>query len=132
MTAIKKQINYWRESAERNFETAKSLFRLKRYDACLFFCHLAIEKILKGLITKRSRKTPPLIHDLAKLAESTRLKLSNEQINNLRIITNFNIAGRYDNIKFNFYKQCTKPYTEKYLKISQELYLWLKEQYQKK
>lgn len=47
MNNINKQITYWKKSAERDWQTALDLFKTKHYDACLFFCHLALEKFLK-------------------------------------------------------------------------------------
>lgn len=132
MTDFQKQINYWKKSGEKNWKVAQSLFNLGHCDACLFFCHLSLEKLLKGLVVEQSKKAAPYIHDLTELTEIARLKLSDEQIQNLRLITGFNIASRYDDIKFAFYRQCTKSYAEKYFKISQELYLWFKKQYPKK
>jgi HEPN domain-containing protein len=132
MKNIEKQIVYWKKSSVRNLETAQSLLKLKHYDACLFFCHLTLEKIIKGLIAEHTSEPAPYIHDLANLAHAANLTLSKEQIDNLRIITTFNISGRYDNEKLNFYKACTNEYTEKYFNISKELYLWLKKQYRKK
>lgn len=129
---LSKQLNYWLESAERNFETAQSLFNLKHYDACLFFCHLSIEKILKGLIVKRIKRTPAYTHDLERLALFAKIPLTDTQSKHLKEITGFNIAGRYDDVKLSFYKKCTKQYAGEYLLISQNLYLWLKKQYQKK
>ncbi len=132
MNDINKQIAYWKKSAERNWKSAQGLLKLKHYDACLFFCHLTLEKLLKGLAVKRTSEPAPYIHDLENLALIAKLPVNEEQIKNLKIITGFNIGGRYDNAKFAFYKQCTKIYTEKYFNISKELYLWLKKQYQKK
>ena len=132
MNTTKEQIKYWQKSSKRDFKTASELFKLKRYDACLFFCHLALEKILKGLVVEVTKKTPPYIHDLAKLANTAELELSEDQIQNLRAITGFNIASRYNDEKFLFYKKCTKAYTEKYIKITKNLYLWAKKNYQKK
>lgn len=45
---MKRQIEYWFRSGERSWTTAQFLFKGKQYDACLFFCHLTIEKMLKG------------------------------------------------------------------------------------
>lgn len=132
MKNIEKQIDYWKKSSEKNLESAQGLLKLKHYDACLFFCHLALEKILKGLVVKTTKESAPYIHDLANLAGAANLILLKEQIDDLRIITTFNISGRYDDEKFSFYKSCTKEYTEKYFNVSKELYLWLKKQYQKK
>lgn len=132
MNELNKQIAYWKTSADRDWETAQGLLKLKRYDACLFFCHLTLEKLLKGLVVKRTEKPAPYIHDLEKLAIVTKLSFSKKQIKDLKIITGFNLSGRYDDFKFAFYKQCDKSYTEKYFNISKELYLWLKKEYQKK
>jgi len=132
MSKLNEQINYWKKSAERNWETTLSLFGTKHYDACLFFCHLTLEKLLKGLAVKQTEQAIPHIHDLERLAELVKLNLTKKQIINLKIISEFNISGRYDNIKFAFYKKCSKKYTEKYFNISKELYLWLKKQYLKK
>lgn len=39
-------INYWRGSAQHDFESAKSMFDMAKYDWCLFVGHLVLEKIL--------------------------------------------------------------------------------------
>lgn len=132
MNYLNKQITYWQESAEHDWQTALDLFKTKHYDACLFFCHLTLEKILKSLTVEETNEPAPYIHDLAKLANLASLNLSTDQIKNLKIINQFNIAGRYDNIKYEFYKLCTKDYADKYLSISRDLYLWLRKKSLKK
>lgn len=47
----------------------------------------------------------------------------------LRVITTFNIAGRYEDEKYAFYKKCTKKFTLKYFENTKKLYLWLKKQF---
>ncbi len=132
MNNINKQIDYWKKSAERNWESAQGLLKLKHYDSCLFFCHLALEKLLKGLAVKQTKEPIPYTHDLENLALIAKLPITEEQTRNLKIITGFNIGSRYDDVKFTFYKRCTESYTEEYFNVSKELYLWLKKQYQKK
>lgn len=129
---IKKVVEYWKREAAQSFETSQYLYRGKRYSDCLFFCHLTLEKILKGLLVEKTKKHAPYIHELDSLAEVTKLDLSDEQLQNLKIITTFNIQARYDNIKFSFHKRCTSDYTKKYLEITHQLYLWLKKQFPKK
>lgn len=129
---IKKLITYWKVSAESNWETTLILFKNKRYDACLFFCHLTLEKMLKGLVVEKTKDQAPFIHDLPRLVKLAALELNPEQIKHLRIIDNFNIAGRYADYKYKFYKQCTKKYTQKYLSVTKEIVLCLKKEYQKK
>ena len=132
MISTRDQISYWKDTASHDWETALSLFKSKRYDACLFFCHLAIEKILKGLVVEKTKESPPYTHNLAHLAEIAGVSATEEQMKGLAEIATFNISGRYDNIKRAFYKKCTKEYTEKNLKKAQQLYLWLKKQFPKK
>ena len=129
MDQFKKQLNFWKTSSKRNLETAEILLKLKRYDSCLFFCHLSIEKLLKCLVMHNTNKIAPYIHDLERLAIIADLQLSDEQIEQLKIITMFNISARYESIKFSFYEKCTKAYTEKHFIISKNLYLWLEKQY---
>jgi len=129
---LQTQIDYWRGSAEKSFKAAQILFDNRHYDSCLFFCHLALEKLLKGLTVVATSKEAPYIHDLVKLANLANLELKKETIKELRIITTFNIAGRYQEEKLAFYKRCTKNYTTKYLNASKILFSWLKKKYPKK
>lgn len=81
---------------------------------------------------RKTEDYAPYIHDLAELARKTDLEPTDKQLENLKIITTFNIAGRYDEVKFFFYKKCTKEYARKYYAISKELILWLEKKYLKK
>ncbi len=132
MTSMQKQISYWKTSAARDQETALVLFKAKRYDACLFFCHLNLEKLLKGLVAQKTKKLAPRIHDLSELAEIAKVELTEDQMKELRIITKFNVASRYDSYKYDFYRECTKKYASHYLEICKNLSLCLKKLYLKK
>lgn len=129
---IRNQFEYWRTLAYRTLGTAEDLFRAKRYDACLFFCHLALEKMLKALVVQRTNQPAPYIHDLEKLASVARLQMTEEQTQYFRHISTFNVAARYDDVKLAFYKQCTKHYSGQYFSITKQLYLWLKKESLKK
>lgn len=129
---LSKNAEYFRISAVRDWKTAQGLFKIKRYDACLFFCHLTLEKALKYLVTVKVNIVPPYSHDLPRLAKLAKLKIDKEQRELLADVTQFNISSRYENQKMNFYKQCTLEYTEKYLNITENLFLWLKKNYPRK
>lgn len=129
MKDVKAQINFFKRSAKRNLQVAETLCKAKHYDACLFFCHLALEKMLKGLVAIRTKQTPPYIHHLERLARLAGLEITKDQTETLRIINDFNIAGRYENAKLAFYKQCTASYTRKYFQITKKLMLWLEKRY---
>lgn len=129
---LKEQIRYWEDSARRNFATAEDLLKTRHYDSCLFFCHLTLEKALKGLIVRRTHQSPPYVHDLEKLGVLAGLELDEEMRSQLRIISTFNIAARYDDVKLDFYKRCTKKYTAHYFGVTQKLCLLLKKYSRKK
>jgi len=129
---VKEQLTYWQISAKRNWKTTNNMFKSKDYDACLFFCHLTIEKFLKGLVVIETQKEAPKIHDLERLALLAKLKLSEKRLQELRIITEFNMACRYNEDKFLFYKKCTKEYTTNWFNISKKIILWLQKAYPKK
>ena len=80
MQGMQKQIDYWKQTGSRNLKTASDLYKTWHYDACLFFCHLALEKTLKGLVVQHTKEPAPYIHDLAKLAALSKTHLSAEQI----------------------------------------------------
>ena len=122
-------IKFWRDGAEKSLKTADGLFGLKHYDWCLFFCHLTLEKTLKGLVVKATGEHPFPIHDLEKLAQQARLELTEKQIGELNEITTFNIQARYDDIKLSFYKKATRTYSEEFLNKTKELHQWLENQF---
>lgn len=70
---------------------------------------------------------------MEKLAILTGFKLSKEDVDTLNEISSFNIAGRYGDEKFEFYKKFDKKdIAKKYLNLTKELTLWLKKESQKK
>jgi HEPN domain-containing protein len=78
----------------------------------------------------KTRESAPMIHDLERLALLAKIEITEEIRIGLKLITQFNIAGRYDDEKFAFYKKCTKEYVEKNLQICKKIFLWLKKLYQ--
>ena len=132
MDTLGTYIKNMKSSASEEFKVAKYLLEGKKYSACLFYCHLCLEKLLKGLVAIETKQPAPFVHNLKTLAERAKLKLSEEQIIQLIDINEFNIAGRYQEYKDAHYRRSTKQYTEKYFYITKELFKWLKKQYPKK
>lgn len=119
-------IKYWANASKQDFETAEILYENKKYYHALFFCHLSIEKILKAIIVKSTKKAPPLVHDLIRLAEKTDIKLTEKLQDELAEISTFNIKARYDDYKLSFYKKADKKFALKYITITKEILTWLK------
>ena len=89
------QIEYWKKGAEEDFAAAQSLLEKGHLRHCLFFAHLAIEKMLKGHVTKLTKDIPPKIHNLVRLADIAGLKLDSKQKDLLREFGIYQLEGRY-------------------------------------
>lgn len=126
---IQQQIAYWKGEAERSFEVSELLFQKNKRPEALFFGHLALEKLFKALVVQKTKKLAPLIHDLNRLAGFADLRLTSTQQQELHMITSFNIAGRYDNDKIAFRKQCTIPFTKRQMRIIKQYVIWLEQNF---
>ena len=124
-------VKFWTKASDGDLELSRNLFNNKRFSYCLFFIHLSIEKLLKGLIVQNTSNPAPYEHNLVRLAEITGIEYSEEQLDMLSDITTFNIKARYDDYKNQFYKIATEEYTEKYLLQAEQFIVWLKKYFQK-
>ncbi len=113
-------------NSTRKWETAESLFKNGKYSDCLFYAHLALEFLLKGKYLENKKEFFPVIHDLERLALLADIKFPGKYAKHLSIINTFNIAARYDDFKFSFYKKATKKFTQKYFRLTREVIIWLK------
>lgn len=126
MKDIQKLIEYCLTSSEHKWKTAESLYTKKCYTDCLFFCHLALEFLFKARYVELKGEMFPMVHDLSFISKQMDIQLPKRLSDHLAIINTFNIAGRYDDYKFTFYKRATPAYTKKYFYISKDFMIWLK------
>ena len=125
------QIKYWLDSAEDDWRAAGHLFEKGDYPYALFFGHLTIEKILKGIYAGKHDDVPPFTHRLVYIAEKIPIPATPLQLELLEIITDFNLEARYPDEKFTFKRKCTKKFTKEQMARIGEVRQWLLEQIQK-
>ncbi|MGI6588573.1 MAG: HEPN domain-containing protein [Peptococcia bacterium] len=118
-------INYWVETANRDYKTMLNLYKSNDYHWSLFIGHLVIEKLLKAIYVKNIDDNPPRIHNLLRLAEKAQIDTTEEQKDILDLITTFNINIRYPDYKQMFYKKCDYEFTAANLQKIKELRIWL-------
>ncbi|MCX7884917.1 MAG: HEPN domain-containing protein [Caloramator sp.] len=118
-------INYWRETADKDYNTMIHLYESKDYNWSLFLGHLVIEKLLKALYVKNVDKNVPKTHDLLRLAEKAGIETTEEQKDLFDLITTFNISVRYPDYKQSFYKKCNQEFTKINIEKIEELRKWL-------
>jgi HEPN domain-containing protein len=123
---INEQINYWFDLVDEDIIVAESNFNNKHFSWCLFICHLAVEKSLKGLFVQNLAETPPKVHDLVKLAKMAGLSISDNDLRFLNQMNRFNIEARYPEYKNNIKEIATSKFTLEKLNKTKEIIQWLK------
>ena len=118
-------IKYWIRLSEEDLSAMKNLYRSGNYAWSLFVGHLVIEKLLKAFYAKNVDISTPFTHNLSQIAEKSRLVLSEGQKDFLDILNTFNIQARYPDYKMEFYKKCTREYSNKQIKKIKEFRIWL-------
>jgi HEPN domain-containing protein len=112
MMTKKEHINYWIQSSEEDWETVISLLHSGRYVHCLFFVHLALEKLSKAIWIKFNEgNIPPKIHNIVKLLLDTNQNFKEDDLTFLEEFNDFQLEGRYPDYLFEINKRCTKEYT---------------------
>lgn len=126
MIDIKKQVTYWREGSDEDWEVARELVDLGRTRHGLFFAHLALEKMLKAHVCRTTGNLAPKIHNLLRLTELTGLPFSKAQKELLSRFDMHQLEGRYpDRLPKPFKKNKAK----KELQAVEEVLQWLIKQF---
>lgn len=125
MIDVQKQIDYWQTSSNEDFAAAESLLEKGHLRHCLFFAHLAIEKMLKAHVTRQINDIPPRIHNLVRLAEIAKLKLDSEQEEFLREFSIYQLEGRYPDFE---QVSVDSGLAQDEISRAKEMLIWLKSQ----
>ena len=122
-------IAHWKDGAKEARDLARHVAEF-HIDWAFFFWHLAIEKLLKGLMVQKDMQMLT-VHDLMRLSESVELTLTEKERKALAEITTYNIKARYDDYKKAFYHKVTaQGYKETWIPICETIYTWIEQQYQ--
>jgi HEPN domain-containing protein len=128
---IQKTVQYWIEGAVYDLDVAVAMFEKEKYPYVLFMGHLALEKLLKALVVRATENHAPHTHSLPVLAQKTGLKMPPKTLRALARFMEFHLEARYPNDQKKFYRKCTKTFTTRNLQRMNEVFLWLKKQYDK-
>jgi HEPN domain-containing protein len=123
---VKKTVSYWIEGAEYDLGVASAMLKAKKYPYALFMGHLALEKLLKALVVKRTKAHAPFSHSLPYLLERSGIKMPEPIQLKLSEFMEFHLEARYPDASGTFYKKCTKKYTDARLKEVKEVFKWVK------
>ena len=123
---VEKTISYWLSGAKYDMGVANAMLRSKKYPYALFMGYLALEKLLKALVIRKTKTHAPFSHSLPYLAEKSQIKFPEKILIKLREFMEFHLEARYPDANKAFYKKCTKAYTSKKLKEIKEVFKWVK------
>ncbi len=123
---VNRTVSYWLNGAKYDMSVANAMFKTKKYPYVLFMGHLALEKLLKAFVVKRTKKHAPFSHSLPYLAEKSGFKFPEIILVKLQEFMEFHFEGRYPDANREFYKKCTKSYTSVKLKEIKEVFKWIK------
>ncbi|MBS3052820.1 MAG: HEPN domain-containing protein [Candidatus Aenigmarchaeota archaeon] len=117
---MENEIDRWIKRSEEDFETAKANFKIRKYRFASFLCQQAVEKALKALLLKKTKKIIR-IHDLVELGK--RVDIENNYYDSLEKLTYVYVDSRYPDTSD---KDYTLQETKEDLKIAEEVIKWIK------
>ncbi len=119
-------IDYWKQTAQKDWDAVGHLFDKGDFVHALFFSHLVLEKLLKAHHVKDNEGNhPPRTHNLLVLVSQTNLKPDEEQMIMLSQMNQFNLESRYPDYKMTVYQIANRDYTQGLLYAVQTLKEWL-------
>lgn len=124
---VNKTVDYWREGADYDFGVAEAMYTTRKFPYALFMGHLALEKLLKALVVKRTERHAPITHSLPLLVEKADVAMPEPLLIRLREFMEFHLEARYPDDQRSFYVKCTESYAKVKLDEIKEVFAWLKE-----
>ncbi|MFQ5796014.1 MAG: HEPN domain-containing protein [Candidatus Bipolaricaulia bacterium] len=114
--------------SDYDWETAKAMFRSRRYVYCIFMCHLAIEKALKGVFWEVKEQFPPKTHNLLFFVKELALPVPQELLDFIGKLNDASVVTRYPEDLQKVVKAYPRRVTQAYLNQTEEALQWLKAQ----
>jgi len=122
MVDIPAQVDYWRKGAQEDWEVARGLLENGKTRHGMFFAHLALEKLLKAQVCRKTEQIAPRIHNLVRLSEIADLTPEPEFVDILAEMNEFNLEGRYP---LTFLEPLTKREAHEYMERASKVFQWL-------
>ena len=85
----------WMATSNYDLKTAEAMLKSKRYIYVVFMCHLAIEKMIKAVISTEIKGLPPKSHSLLFLSQKASIQFPDEIQDFIDKIDNVSIVTRY-------------------------------------
>ena len=117
----------WILQADNDIKTAEHQLSGNARFYAIFFCHLAVEKALKGLYFKKLNSAPPKTHNLLYLLKKIDIETSQEIREFLGNLQEAHITTRYPEEYASLQKEFYPERVEKTIKDAKDAIKWIKE-----
>jgi HEPN domain-containing protein len=124
---VKDTTKNWIAAADYDFKTAESLLKSRRKIYVVFMCHLAIEKMLKSIVSEKQEKLPPYTHNLVYLVGLCGLTVPEKLRDFIELLNDKSVPMRYPENVVKLEKQFSLASAKSYLKNTKEVIKWLKQ-----
>lgn len=125
---MKKKTKTWLELANNDLSLAKELLaKTNKVYYAAHFCHQAIEKLIKAIISERTEEIPLPTHNFKILLEQAKLKsIPDEKKGFIFSLTPHYIGTKYPEDITKLYKYYSRTFVTKLYKETYKLFQWLK------
>ena len=125
---MKKKTKTWLELATNDLALAEELLNRKgRIYYSAHFCHQAIEKLLKAIISEAADEIPLPTHNFKLLLDQAKLKdIPDDKKKIIFSLTPHYVGTKYPEDITELYKQYTRSFVKRLYKDTHEVFIWLK------
>ena len=119
-------VTQWIERSDYDADAAHAMLKSGHLLYVAFLCQQAVEKMLKATWCHLKNDAPPYTHNLATLAESLGIAISEHQHLLLERLNRYYIVGRYPTFKQRLASALTKSDASEMLANTGEFLQWCK------
>ena len=116
----------WIDTANYDIKTAEAMFKSKRFIYVVFMCHLAIEKMVKAVISAETQGLPPKSHSLLYLSDKALIKYPEDKQEFIEQLDNVSVVTRYPEDLKKMAKEFNKNKTKEVLDMTRRTLRWLR------
>jgi len=121
-------VRNWVATSNYDLQTADAMYKVGRYLYVVFMCHLAIEKMLKALLSqKHPENVPPKIHNLINLAQKAEITIPDNLTDFFQRLDNVSISTRYPEDIRTLSKEFNQDTAKLILINTKRMIKWLKQ-----
>lgn len=121
------KVEYWKDIASYDMETAEAMNATHRWLYVGFMCHQVIEKMLKAYWCKTKSEDPPYVHNLIRLAEDCGIieLMTDSQKMFMAKMLPLNIEARYPDYKESLLKSLSPAVCGEMIAETKEMKSWI-------